>query len=69
MKLQKPWTCRVCDAALAPRRGDAKTCSNKCRQAFYRHRKAAVTPKRPQTRNARRRPKSGHKSAQKARKR
>ena len=33
---RKPRTCPICAAEFIPKRDDAVTCSNKCRQALYR---------------------------------
>jgi predicted nucleic acid-binding Zn ribbon protein len=34
----EPITCIVCEQEFIPKRSDAKTCSNKCRQALHRER-------------------------------
>jgi hypothetical protein len=36
--VHKPKTCIICDQEFIPKRADARTCSNKCRQAWHRQR-------------------------------
>jgi hypothetical protein len=44
-------TCEVCDKSFTPRRSDAKTCSDKCRQSLSRSkRKKGVTASRVKVR-------------------